>query len=192
MPDTKHTFNAPPSRGLAVLSEEQLRDVLALKERVAEKIERCHKELEMLEKESAVLDDILKQSSFARASSLPRSAPASDDGPEPTILVWKKERREIGSARITPERIFITLEEWVSLDAETPPFKSFFMDKIIGDMRKKDLDDGITDPIECTVDRKGTDIKTITIARYRDPDRAREITNTVEWSLNRMLERAAE
>lgn len=175
-----------------MLSEEQLRDVLALKERAAEKIERCHKELEMLEKESAVLDDILKQSSFARASSLPRSAPPADDGPEPVMLVWKKERREIGSARITPERVSITLEEWVSVDPETPPFKTFFMDKIIGGMRKKDSDDGIADPIECTVDKRGTDIKTITVTRYGDPDRAREIINTAEWSINRMLERAAE
>lgn len=191
-----------PPGPASVLSEERLKDVLALKDRTDEKIERCHRELEMLEKEAAVLDDVLKQSSFARASSLPRGqavperAPpesgAQGGGPEPVKLVWKKEQREIGSAVVTPERVSITLDESVSVDAGTPPFESFFMGKVIGGMRKKDSDEGVPDPIECTVGKDGPAIRTITVTGYRDPGRVGEIINTAEWSLNRMLERAAE
>ena len=202
-----------------MLSEEQLRDVLAVKERIAARMEKCQEELNALEREAAVLDEILRQSSFARASSLPpkpaeRGAgraepaqaagrepdagpagaePAQEGGPEPEIvkLVWKQRQSEIGSAAVRPGSISITLDGHVSLDADTPPLKSFFVGKVIGGMRKKDLDDGL-EPIDCSVLADGRQLRGITVTGYRDASRVREIINTAEWSLNRMLERAAE
>ena len=198
-----------------MLSEEQLRDVLAIKERIAGRMEKCQEELGALEREAAVLDEILRQSSFARASSLPPSKPAErgagraepaepdaepaeaeparEGGPEPEIvkLVWKQRQSEIGSAAVRPGSISITLDGHVSLDADTPPLKSFFVGKVIGGMRKKDLDDGL-EPIDCSVLADGRQLRGITVTGYRDASRVREIINTAEWSLNRMLERAAE
>ena len=196
-----------------MLSEEQLRDVLAIKERIAGRMEKCQEELNALEREAAVLDDILRQSSFTKASSLPPSKPvergagqaepaeagpeeaepAPEAGPEPEIvkLVWKQRQSEIGSAAVRPGSISITLDGQVSLDADTPPLKSFFVGKVIGGMRKKDLEDGL-EPIDCSVLADGRQLRGITVTGYRDASRVREIINTAEWSLNRMLERAAE
>ena len=191
-----------------MLSEEQLRDVLAIKERIAGRMEKCQEELNALEREAAVLDDILRQSSFTKASSLPPSKPvergagqaepeeaepAQEAGPEPEIvkLVWKQRQSEIGSAAVRPGSISITLDGQVSLDADTPPLKSFFVGKVIGGMRKKDLEDGL-EPIDCSVLADGRQLRGITVTGYRDASRVREIINTAEWSLNRMLERAAE
>lgn len=190
-----------------MLSEEQLRDVLAIREHTAKRMERCQEEMDALEKEAALLDEMLKQSSFARASSLPRDGPAPGEGqdgggqdaggappaegPEPVSIMWKEKQVEIGSARVTPERVSITLNDSVSIDAQTPPLMSFFVGKVIGGMRKKDSDDGVADPIECSVGSDGGAVRSITVTGYRDPARVREIINTAEWSLNRMLERAA-
>ena len=192
-----------------MLSEEQLRDVLAIREHTAKRMERCQEEMDTLEKEAALLDEMLKQSSFARASSLPRSGPAPGggqdggvqdggaaeappaQGPEPVSIMWKEKQVEIGSARVTPERVYITLNDSVSIDAQTPPLMSFFVGKVIGGMRKKDSDDGVAEPIECAVGSDGGAVRSITVTGYRDPARVREIINTAEWSLNRMLERAA-
>lgn len=180
-----------------MLSEGQLRDALAIKERVAARMEKCQEELAMLEKEAAILDDVLRQSSFTKASSLPRGAPAGPArpaGPEAEVikLVWKQKQAQIGSALVRPGSISITLDGSVSLDADTPPLKSFFVDKVIAGMRKKDIDDGVPEPIDCAVSRDGQQIRGITVTGYRDASRVREIINTAEWSLNRMLERAAE
>lgn len=188
-----------------MLSEEQLRDVLAIREHTTKRMERCQEEMDALEKEAALLDEMLKQSSFARASSLPRDGPAPGEGqdgvaaggappaegPEPVSIMWKEKQVEIGSARVTPERVSITLNDSVSIDAQTPPLMSFFVGKVIGGMRKKDSDDGVADPIECSVGSDGGAVRSITVTGYRDPARVREIINTAEWSLNRMLERAA-
>jgi len=56
-------------------SDEQIRDMLELKEELTEKIIKYKKQIEKLEKNISVLDTILKQSSFTKASDLTRNAP---------------------------------------------------------------------------------------------------------------------
>ena len=51
-------------------SEGQIKDVVALKEDLIEQIEEHQKSIEMLEKNLAILDLTLKESSFTRASQL--------------------------------------------------------------------------------------------------------------------------
>ena len=56
-------------------SDEQIRDMLELKEELTEKIIKYKEQIEKLEKNISVLDTILKQSSFTKASDLTRNAP---------------------------------------------------------------------------------------------------------------------
>ena len=56
-------------------SDEQIRDMLELKEDLAGKIIKYKEQIEKLEKNISVLDAILKQSSFTKASDLTRNAP---------------------------------------------------------------------------------------------------------------------
>ena len=56
-------------------SDEQVRDMLELKEDLTEKIIKYKEQIEKLEKNISVLDTILKQSSFTKASDLIRNAP---------------------------------------------------------------------------------------------------------------------
>ena len=56
-------------------SDEQIRDMLELKEELTEKIIKYKEQIEKLEKNISVLDVILKQSSFTKASDLTRNAP---------------------------------------------------------------------------------------------------------------------
>ena len=51
-------------------SDEQIRDMLELKEDLDEKIIKYKEQIEKLEKNISVLDAILKQSSFTKASDL--------------------------------------------------------------------------------------------------------------------------
>jgi len=56
-------------------SDEQIRDMLELKEELTEKIIKYKEQIEKLEKNISVCDTILKQSSFTKASDLTRNAP---------------------------------------------------------------------------------------------------------------------
>ena len=100
----------------------------------------------------------------------------------------------MANANITEKQVSILLSDEIKVDANTPPFKSFFLDRIIGEMKKKDLQevnegriqkDAI---IECMINKEGSEMKEINVRNYRYKERVNELINTVGWSLSRMLE----
>ena len=51
-------------------SEDQIKDVLEVKEKLTSQIQKHKEEIEMLEKNLALINSLLKQQSFTKASSL--------------------------------------------------------------------------------------------------------------------------
>ena len=82
----------------------------------------------------------------------------------------------------------------MSINSETPPLKTFFIDRIIGEMKNKDnqeVEKGKIekdDVINCVINNNGSAIREIIIKNYRQKERVDEIINTATWSLTRMLE----
>ena len=148
-----------------------------------------------------ILDVVLKGSSFTKASSLPRKEEV-----KPEIKIEKKDKSEsipikknkdgevIANAFVTPEQISIILNEGIGLTDEIPPLRTFFIDRIIGEMKKidsEDVKDGKIDKnsvIDCIINKNGPSIREIIIKNYRQKERLDEIINTATWSLTRMLE----
>ena len=79
----------------------------------------------------------------------------------------------------------------------SPPLKTFFVDRIIGEMKKKDIEQvesGVIkkdDIINCVINDNGNRIREIIIKNYRQEERVDEIINTATWSLTRMIENSA-
>ena len=123
-------------------TDEQIREILELQQKISEKIRQYKDEIDLLEKNLSVLNSIIKQSSFTKASML---EPSKKD--EFIIPITKSgDGTLIANAYVTPEQVSIVLEQGVGLNEETPPFKSFFLDRIIGEMKRKDnadADNGI-------------------------------------------------
>ena len=100
----------------------------------------------------------------------------------------------IANAFVTPEKISIILNEGIGLTDEIPPLRSFFIERIIGEMKKIDSTDvknGKIDEssvIDCIINKNGPSIREIIIKNYRQKERLDEIINTATWSLTRMLE----
>ena len=86
------------------------------------------------------------------------------------------------------------LDDGITIDADTPPFKSFFIDRIIGEMKKKDVTEAESGKIQkesvidYRVNKNGTDIREIIVRNYRQKERVNELINTAGWSLSKMLE----
>ena len=130
-------------------SEEQIRDTVAIRDNLIKQIEKHQKAIELLEKNITILDLVLKESSFTKASSL-----STGKNPEPStkISAISIEKSEVNSipitcgsdgkiianAFITPDQVSIVLEDSAGINVDTPPFKSFFIDRIIGEMKRKD------------------------------------------------------
>jgi len=175
-------------------SDEQIRDMLELKEDLTEKIIKYKEQIEKLERNISTLDTILKQSSFTKASELTRNAAKAIKQERKIAITKNSDGTTIANAFVTNNEVSIILEDDVTLDPETPPLKTFFVDRIIGDMKKKDIEQvesGVIkkdDIINCVINDNGSRIREIIIKNYRQEERVDEIINTATWSLTRMLE----
>jgi len=175
-------------------SDEQIRDLLELKEEITEKIINYKEQIEKLERNISVLDTILKQSSFTKASDLISDISKAIKQERKVAITKNSDGTTIANVFVSENEVSIVLEDNVMLDSETPPLKSFFVDRIIGEMKKKDIqqvENGKIkkdDVINCIINNNGGKIREIIIKNYRQKDRVDEIINTATWSLTRMIE----
>ena len=183
-------------------SEEQVKDIVTLKESLIEQIDKHQEGIEMLEKNITTLDLMLKESSFTKASQLETRKVESQNNTEATkkpeedsIPIKRGNDGEIiAKVYVTPEQVSIVLDDEIKISVDTPPFKSFFLDRIIGEMKKKDFAEVETGKIQkesiidYIINKNGSDIREIIIKNYRQKERINELINTVGWSLTRMLE----
>ena len=189
-------------------TDEQIQKMLELKESLIDKMAKHQDELDFLQKNLDILDIVLKGSSFTKASSLPRKAETIVEKEKLSVetIVEKKHTTEsiqikknkdgevIANAFVTPEKISIIMSKGIGLTDEIPPLRSFFIERIIGEMKKMDSVDvknGKIDQssvIDCVINKNGQAIREIIIKNYRQKERLDEIINTATWSLTRMLE----
>jgi hypothetical protein len=177
-------------------AEDEIRDILELREWISEEIEKKEKDVEKLKQNLRILDSLVKQSSFSKASSLVSSSGKSQPVQQTATIIPMKtqENQIIANAHVTPEELVIIPSEEVTLDSETQPFKSFFLGRIIGNMETQDNSDvqngkiPQSSIISCFVNKDSTRIREIIIKNYRQKDRVNEIINTATWSFSRMIE----
>ena len=193
-------------------TDEQIEKMLELKESIVDKMAKHQDELDFLQKNLDILDVALKGSSFTKASSLPRKSELSvetivekeessvetivekEDTAESIQIKKNKDGEFIANAFVTPEKISIIMSDGIGLTDEIPPLRSFFIERIIGEMKKidsVDVKNGKIDQssvIDCVINKNGPAIREIIIKNYRQKERLDEIINTATWSLTRMLE----
>ena len=187
-------------------TDEQIRKMLELKETIIEKMSKYQDEIDFLQKNLDVLDVVLKGSSFTKASALAKNITKEEpdilDTHEDPLEVKKqiidsKDGGVIANAFVTPEQVSIILEDGIGLTPEIPPLKTFFIERIIGEMKKSDdvaVKDGKINKesvIDCIINKNGSAIREIIIKNYRQKERIDEIINTATWSLTRMVENSS-
>ena len=104
----------------------------------------------------------------------------------------------LANAEISPDTVVIVPVSGINLNVNTPPFKSFFLNRILEGMKSKDAEkvsqgalresDALNYRVE-EDDSSGV-IKRIVINKYREKDRLQEIFNTSAWVFTRMLEKS--
>ena len=189
-------------------TDEYIRKILELKETIIEKMSKYQDELDFLQKNLDVLDVILKGSSFTKASDLVKNNNSQEkddvlDSHEASLphvkkqIVGSKDGEVIANAFVTPDQVSIVLEDGMILTPEIPPLKTFFIERIIGEMKKSDdaaVKDGKINEdsvIDCIINKNGSAIREIIIKNYRQKERVDEIINTATWSLARMVENSS-
>ncbi len=181
-------------------SPEKIRELTQLRDKIEQKMDATKEELVFLEENLQTVDLLLKQSSFTKASSIqiePEKPKAKEteiktktDDSESIPMKNPSSGRVIANAYLTPDKLAIILDEDLDLEQTIPPFQSYFLDRVMADMKKKDatVQDADQKTIDYTINKTGSTMREIIIENYHSHQRAMEIINTATWSLNKMLE----
>lgn len=117
-------------------------------------------------------------------------------GVEIRSLKRVKDNLLISNAEYTPAFVKIALTDDLNLNINTPPFKTFFLNRILEGMKTKDKEKvqkgelGESEIIDYKVDNnEDGKINSVMISNYRERERLNEIFNTATWVFTRMLEK---
>lgn len=121
-----------------------------------------------------------------------------DDSQDVEIRALKraKDNLLISNAEYTPTYVRITLVDDINLNINTPPFKTFFLNRILDGMKMKDREKVQkgelieSEIIDYKVDsEENGKINSVMISNYGERERLNEIFNTATWVFTRMLEK---
>lgn len=117
-------------------------------------------------------------------------------GVEIRPLKRAKDNLLISNAEYTPTYVRIALVDDINLNINTPPFKTFFLNRILDGMKMKDREKVQkgelieSEIIDYKVDNEENGkINSVMISNYGERERLNEIFNTATWVFTRMLEK---
>jgi hypothetical protein len=206
--------------------EDDVKNAAEIREWLTKLISEKQDEIERMKITLSLIDTVLKQGSFRTAANLnsnkksfpneksfndeneikkeknpqlQRSHDEQSQSIETRQIKRMKDNTLIANVEVSREKIEITPMESINFNIDTPPFKSFFINRILEGMKSKDLDKVKQGQIDTsniiaynTTSKDNNDniIKKIEIKNYRDKERVNEIFNTVAWVFTRMLEKS--
>jgi hypothetical protein len=182
--------------------KEQIKKMAKLRAVLEKRIEAMEVELDELKTLLSLLDTTLIKEGFKRAEiSKPIQAPAKQETPQPAMMPQKKGiplKTVTGDllAQIFTEKdsMQIVLAEDKNFDINTPPFISFFVERVLAKMQEKDKEDASKgklapeNTLSFNIKQDGNIIREITINNLRR-ERSRELKSSIRWTLEKMYER---
>jgi len=182
---------------------EKIKKIAKLRAILEKRVEDMETELDGLKTLLGLIDSTLLKESFKRAEvAKPVQTPQKQETPQPPPI--KPPKRGIPLKTVTgdvlaqiyteKDVIQITLAEDKNFDINTPPFTSFFVERVLAKMQEKDKEDagkGKLDPdktVSFDIKQDGNILREITIRNLR-PERLRELKSSIRWTLEKMYER---
>jgi hypothetical protein len=182
--------------------KETIKKIAKLRATLEKRIEAMEAELDEMKTLLSLIDTTLLKESFKRAEiSKPVQPPQKQETPPPPVVPQKRGvplRTVTGDllAELYPEKdsMQIVLAEDKNFDINTPPFTSFFVERVLAKMEEKDKEDakeGKLAPeniLKFSIKQDGNIIREITLHNLRR-ERSRELKSSIRWTLEKMYER---
>lgn len=171
---------------------EEVKELAELKKYLEEKISSLEREVEALRALAKVVDEALSKGSFKQALELLEPQSAAEEN---VMLVANRNGKVLGRMFVGRDYVRIEPSPDLYLDVNTPPFKAFFIDKVLESMKSKDkeaAERGLLDPdrvMDYYVQTEGERLKSVVVKNVVDERRVRELRSAIRWTFERMLER---
>lgn len=145
--------------------------------------------------ERAFVTPAAEMAPVQKPSTPPQAPSKPSEASEQEFPIKSKNGDDLGALYIGQYSVRIVPQASLRLSAKTPPFQSFFIDRVIGEMRRKDemaVDAGSKDPmsiIDHEVVLEGEFLKEIRITNIDEDARVRELRSSIRWTFERMMEK---
>ena len=177
--------------------EDQIRRNAEIKQWLESKINELEIELDNFKHNLTLVDEVLRKQSFQDATTFESTSksnlPSENNKTTPTTNNEKSdELRQIRSgnnelianAYLLPNEISIVPVSDSKMNVNTPPFKSFFINRILDEFKKNDSEKEFSYDIS----KNNEIIEKITIYNYKTKNTLDEILKTVAWAFSKMIE----
>ena len=182
---------------------EKIKKIAKLRALLEKRVEDMETELNGLKTLLSMIDTTLLNQSFKRAE-ITKSIQTTPKQEKSQSTPSESQKRGIQLKTITGDllaQIFIekdivqiTLAEDKNFDINTPPFTSFFVERVLAKMQEKDKENaskGKLDPekiVSFDIKQDQNILREISIRNLR-PERTRELKSSIRWTLEKMYER---
>jgi hypothetical protein len=182
--------------------KEKIKKIAKLRALLEKRVETMETELDGLKTLLSLIDTTLIKEGFKRAEiSKPVQTPPKQETPQPSVIQQKKgiplktvTGDLLAQLYIEKDSMQVTLAEDKNFDINTPPFTSFFVERVLAKMQEKDREDASKGKIapenilSYNIKSDGNLIREITIRNLRR-ERSRELKSSIRWTLEKMYER---
>ena len=182
--------------------KERIKKVAKLRAVLEKRVETMEAELDELKTLLSLIDTTLIKDGFKRAEiSKPVQPPQKQETRQPPVVPQKRGvplKTVTGDllAEIFTEKdsMQIVLAEDKNFDITTPPFTSFFVERVLAKMHEKDKEDASKgklapeNTLSFSIKQDGNIIREITLNNLRR-ERSRELKSSIRWTLEKMFER---
>jgi len=171
---------------------EEVKELAELKKYLEERIANLQREVDVLRALVKVVDEALSKSSFKQALELLEPQQQVEEN---VMLVASRDGKVLGRMFVGPDYVRIEPSPDLSFDVNVPPFRAFFIDKVLEPMKAKDkemAEKGLLDPehvMDYYVQTEGDRLKCVVVKNVVDERRVRELRSAIRWTFERMLER---
>lgn len=184
------------------LNEDEIKRAAELREWLETRMNELANEMSKLRDMQQMVDSLLRRGSFVPAAAFKPSQlkPATQEkkeirGEESRQLRRTKDGLLIATAFVTLDKLVVVPSSDVKVSQNTPPFQTFFINRILKGYEAKDKELASTGKLgkigvlSYKIEEKDGLIDKVTIENYNDKTRLNEILSTLSWALTRMLEK---
>jgi len=194
--------------------DERIKKIAELRTLLEERVNKMEKELEQWRALLDLVNTTLLKEGFKKAELMkpapPSVAPLPEvkgvtppeaQTPQPPVLEYEKAiplktvtGDLLANLYISEDSMHVVLAEDKKFNINTPPFKTFLLERVLAKMQEKDQEASSAGKIPpdkiltYNIAREGDIIREITIQNIR-PDRSRELKSTIKWTLEKMYEK---
>lgn len=184
------------------VDRDKIKKIAKLRALLERRVETMEEELDGLKTLLELIDATLLREGFKRAEIVkPIQPPGKKETTKPPVVKQNKglplktvTGDLLAQLYVEKDSMQVILAEDKNFDANTPPFTSFLVERVLAKMKDKDKEDADKgeippdDVLSFDIKLEGNIVRKVDIRNIK-PGRSRELKSSIRWTLEKMYER---